>query len=606
MILLTIPGGIPALAGNEGPDSARTFIADPVVITGTQTSMALRFVPASISTITSSQLDQTGKLSLLDAVSEEVPGVFVTQRGVIGFGINNPAGTITIRGVGGSPNTQVLVMIDGVPQFMGLFGHPFPDAYLSENAERVEVIRGPASVLYGTNAMGGVVNIITKKQTARGLTFSGTSSYGTFDTQEYTAGVGYRKGNLDILVTGGHDETAGHRAYSGYNMNNGYLNGAYKVSRALSIRLSGNINGFRTFDPGPAASPKIDNWFEVMRSSGSVSLENQLAILDGSLRLFYNYGDHDVFDGFHSIDRNLGAVFYQNIRATEGNVSTFGVDYQHYGGVAVNDVSRMDFGRHFMDEAGVYALVQQLLMNSVMLNAGARLQRNGAYGSELVPQVGIAWSIEPSSTLKMSVSKGFRSPTIRELYLFPTHNESLQPERLWNYEVGMMQSFDGIARFEVTGFLAQGSNLILMEGVAPSLWWTNSGSFTHKGLEFSGHYIPIEGVRLAASYSYVDPGEQTYATPKHKLYLGCSYSRDGFDLGLTLQQIAELYGGDNYQNRLPDYTLVGLRAGYRITEFAYAFVSGRNLLNTSYQTIYDYPMPGRVLRAGVRLKLGAD
>lgn len=597
---------LPALAGDEEPDSVKTFVADPVVVTGTQTSMALRFVPASVSTITSTQLEQTGKLSLLDVVSAEVPGVFVTQRGVIGFGINNPAGTITIRGVGGRPNTQVLVMIDGVPQFMGIFGHPFPDTYLSENAQRVEVIRGPASVLYGTNAMGGVVNIITKEQSAKGLNFSGTSSYGTFDTQEYSLGVGYRNGSFDILLSGGHDETAGHRAYSGYNVNNGYLNGAYKLSRDISLRMSANINGFRTYDPGPAASPKVDNWFEVMRSSGSVSLENQFGEFDGSLRLFYNYGDHDVFDGFHSIDRNLGAVCYENFRAMEGNVSTAGIDFQHYGGMAVNNVYHTDFGSHFMDEVGVYVLVQQLFMNRVMLNAGLRLQHNGVYGNELVPQAGIAWSLMHGSTLKMSVTKGFRSPTIRELYLFPGHNPDLQPERLWNYEIGLMQTFAGAARCEVTAFIAEGSNLILIEGAAPNLLLTNSGSFVHKGVELSGQYMPVEGVRMSGSYSYVDPGDQTYATPKHKFFLGCNYSRDRLDLNLTLQEVAELYGNDDYQNRLPNYTLMGVRVGYRFTEFAYAFVSGRNLLNTSYQTIYDYPMPGRVLTAGLRLKIGLE
>ncbi len=606
VLLSIVMGCLPAPAANEEPDSARTFIADPVVVTGTQTIMALRFVPASVSTITSGELEEAGRLSLLDAVSEEVPGVFVTQRGVIGYGINSPAGTITIRGVGGSPNTQVLVMIDGVPQFMGLFGHPFPDTYLSENAQRVEVIRGPASVLYGTNAMGGVVNIITKKQNGKGVSFGGTSSYGRFDTQEYGAHMGYKAEDFDVFLAGGHDETAGHRAYSGYNMNNGYFNGGYRFGDAVSARVNGNINRFRAYDPGPAASPKIDNWFEVMRSSGGLSLENHFERFDGSLRLFYNYGDHDIFDGFHSIDRNLGAVFYQNVRALEGNVSTVGVDYQHYGGMAVNDLLHADFGSHFTDEVGVYMLVQQMFVNRVMLNAGMRLQHNGSCGSELVPQAGIAWSVAPASTLKMSVSKGFRSPTIRELYLFPTHNESLQPERLWNYELGVMQTFAGMARFEVAAFFVKGSNLILMEGVEPDLQWRNSGSFTHEGVEFSGHYMPAEGVRIAVSYSYVDPGDQTYAMPRHKFYLGCRYSREKLNVNVALQEIAGLYGNDYSRNRLRDYTLVAARVGYSVTEYADVFVAGQNLLNLNYQTVYDYPMPGRMLSAGLRLGFDLD
>ncbi|MCL5020975.1 MAG: TonB-dependent receptor [Bacteroidetes bacterium] len=401
----------PAFAWNSDDDSTKTFTTEPVVVTGTQSGMLLKFVPASISLVTTKELEESGRMSLLDVVSERIPGVFVTQRGVIGFGINNPAGTITIRGIGGSPNTQVLVMIDGVPQFMGLFGHPFPDTYLSGDAGRVEVVRGPASVLYGTNAMGGVINIITKREVEKGLRFTGESSYGTFKTQEYSAGIGCSAGKFDILLSGNHDQTAGHRAYSGYNVSNGYINGGGEFSDNLNLRLSGNINEFMTYDPGPASSPKIDNWVNVLRSTGSVSIDNKFRNVDGSVRLFYNYGGHDVFDGFHSIDRNLGAVLYENLRLREGNVSTVGVDYQHYGGAAVNNIFHTDFGSHFTEEIGLYAMVQQLVMNTIMLNVGARFQHSSVYGNEFVPQGGIAWGVTSSATIKASISKGFRSPS---------------------------------------------------------------------------------------------------------------------------------------------------------------------------------------------------
>lgn len=550
------------------------------------------------------ELEESGRMSLLDVVSERIPGVFVTQRGVIGFGINNPAGTISIRGIGGSPNTQVLVTIDGVPQFMGLFGHPFPDTYLSKDARRVEVVRGPASVLYGTNAMGGVINIITRRETVEGFRFTGESSYGTFNSQEYSTGIGYRAGKFDILLSGGHNETAGHRPYSGFNVNNGYINGGYELSNNLNLRWSGNVNSFRTYDPGPASSPKIDNWVDVMRSTGGVSLGNKFGNVDGSVRLFYNYGDHDVFDGFHSIDRNLGAVLYENFHLRDGNVSTVGADYQHYGGTAVNNLSRVDFGRYFADELGVYAMVQQLVANTIMLNAGARLQHSSVFGNVVVPQGGIAWSVTPSTTIKASVSKGFRSPTIRELYLFPAPNPELQPERLWNYEIGLLHNISDHADFEITGFVAEGSNLILTEGNYPNLRLTNSGNFTHRGVESSGHYNPVDGLSLDGCYSYIDPGNQTYASPRHKFFLGCNYAHRRLSVNITLQKIAGLYGSDYHRNRLSNYTVAGARLAYQVTDYAGVFVSGQNLFNVSYQTVYDYPMPGRTVLAGVILRVG--
>ncbi len=587
-------------------DSAKVYYGRPVVVTGTQVEMSERYVPASISVVTSKELRSSGQISLLDALSQQVPGLFVARRGVIGYGINSQAGTITIRGLGGSPNTQVLVMIDGVPQFMGLFGHPLPDSYLSEDAERVEVIRGPASVLYGTNAMGGVINVITTKNRDTGTTLRAGASYGSFNTQEYNAGAGYGTGKLNILLSGDHDQTDGHRPNSGFNTNDGYLDAGYDMDDNFSLRLNGSINKFKTYDPGTIYSPLTNNWVDVLRSTGSISLDDRFSQFDGSLKLFYSYGDHRVYDGFHSLDRNLGAVLYQNFHPFEGSIFTAGAEYQYYGGSAVNNITGLNYGRHYVNEFGVYALVEQMFFSQIMLNAGVRVEHSTVYDNEFIPQAGVAWTVTASTTLKASVSKGFRSPTIRELYLFPAPNPELEPERLWNYELGLLQSVTRDAAFEFTGFLADGSNLILTEGVYPNLQLLNSGAFTHRGIEFAGHYRPTGNLRVAASYSYIDPGNQTYSTPKQKLFVGfnCAYGKA--DINLTLEHIADLYGADNSRNKLADYTLAGAHASYDVADFADVFLTVENLFNASYQTIYGYPMPGRTLFAGLNLHLGKE
>lgn len=133
---------------------------------------------------------------------------------------------------------------------------------------------------------------------------------------------------------------------------------------------------------------------------------------------------------------------------------------------------------------------------------------------------------------------------------------------------------------------------------------SNSGSFTHRGIEFAGHYRPTEQLSINANYSYIEPDQQTYTTPKHKLYVGLNYTYDKISLNLALQHIAVLYGADGSQERLPDYTLLGARVSYQAAEFINIYVSGENLFNISYETIYDYPMPGRALLAGFSLRLG--
>ncbi|MFA7358409.1 MAG: TonB-dependent receptor plug domain-containing protein, partial [Bacteroidales bacterium] len=117
---------------------------------------------ANVSRIGLETIENRYETSVLSLLSEEVPGLFTTQRGLMGYGVaGGAAGTINIRGLGGSPSSQVLMLIDGQPQYMGLMGHPLADTYLASMAEQVTVNRGPASVLYGSNALGGTININT-------------------------------------------------------------------------------------------------------------------------------------------------------------------------------------------------------------------------------------------------------------------------------------------------------------------------------------------------------------------------------------------------------------------------------------------------------------
>jgi outer membrane receptor for ferrienterochelin and colicin len=168
---------------------------------------------------------------LLPILNGRVPGLFVTERGVTGFGVaQGSAGQISIRGIGGNPTTGVLILIDGHPQFMGIMGHPLSDSYVASDAERVEVIRGPASILYGTNAMGGVINIITKKQTQEGVHGNARLSYGSFNTQKYMASGGFKKEKFSAYISVNHDQTDGHRPNSDFKITNGYVKLGYNFN----------------------------------------------------------------------------------------------------------------------------------------------------------------------------------------------------------------------------------------------------------------------------------------------------------------------------------------------------------------------------------------
>src|ERR1035437_1049771 len=181
-------------------DFKDTINLKEIVVTGTTYEVNKNIIPMAISVVSRTQIAESNESALLPVLSGRIPGLFVTERGVTGFGVSSgSAGQISIRGIGGNPTTGVLILIDGHPQFMGIMGHPLPDSYVTSDVDRVEVIRGPGSLLYGSNAMGGVINIVTRKQSKEGFTSDFRMMYGSFNTQKYMGTAGYKHNKISVF-----------------------------------------------------------------------------------------------------------------------------------------------------------------------------------------------------------------------------------------------------------------------------------------------------------------------------------------------------------------------------------------------------------------------
>lgn len=149
-ISLCLPVSAAAFAQTYGDSTGVRHLGE-VVVTGTNDALSRNLMPYTVSDISEKQLEATGSTQLLSAVSGLVPSLFVTERNIFGFGVSNGgSGGVKIRGVGGSPTNAVLMMVDGQPQFAGIYSHSVADFYQTEYVDHVEVLRGPASVLYGT------------------------------------------------------------------------------------------------------------------------------------------------------------------------------------------------------------------------------------------------------------------------------------------------------------------------------------------------------------------------------------------------------------------------------------------------------------------------
>ena len=154
LLLATCAAGLSLQAEEALRDTTRM---DEVVVTGTRNATDARHLPLTVTSISNETLNENYRSSVLPTVMEQTPGLFATSRGLLGYGVNTGAGDLKVRGVGSG--ARMLVLIDGQPQYAGLMGHPIPDVCQTLMTEKVEVLRGPASLLYGSNAMGGVVQL---------------------------------------------------------------------------------------------------------------------------------------------------------------------------------------------------------------------------------------------------------------------------------------------------------------------------------------------------------------------------------------------------------------------------------------------------------------
>ena len=275
---------VPAAVADELPDSVRqrpVYPIEEVVVTGTRNETDVRLLPMTVSVVDRAAIERSGRQSLLPILTEQVPGLFATARGIMGYGVSTgAAGGMSLRGIGGAPQaglptTGLLVLIDGHPQYMGLMGHPIADAYQSMLAERVEVVRGPASVLYGSNAMGGVINIVTRKQREEGIRTDLQAAYGSYNTLQTELSNRIRKGRFTSVVTGSYNRTDGHRADMGFEQYGGYAKLGYELSRAWTLSGDVNLTHFNASNPGEVTAPLIDNDSRITRGRASAALANR-------------------------------------------------------------------------------------------------------------------------------------------------------------------------------------------------------------------------------------------------------------------------------------------------------------------------------------------
>lgn len=612
-----------AQTGKDSTKVARSYAINEVVVTGTRSETDVRHLPMTVSVVGRPQLEASQQTSVLPVLNSQVPGFFSTSRGVMGYGVATGAsGQMSLRGIGGPaqaglPTTGLLVLIDGHPQYMGLMGHPIADAYQTMMAERVEVLRGPASVLYGSNAMGGVINIVTRKMQEDGIRTNiniGAGSYGSIQTEATNR---IRKGRFSSTVTASYNRTDGHRADMAFEQYGGYAKLGYDFTDNWKVWGDVNVTRFNATNPGSVMKPYIDNDQRITRGMTSFALENHYEKTSGALSFFYNWGDHWINDGyqpggeplqyrFNSNDQMLGVSWYQSVQLFQGNRLTVGADYFHFGGEAWNqffDGHRETSANKSLNEVAGYVDFRQDIAAWLTLDAGARVDYHSQTGTEFIPQVGLAFHLPENAEIKAMASKGFRNPTIREMYMFPPQNPDLKPEKLWNYELSFSQRLmDNRLSYGLNVFYINGENLIirLPNPNGSGMLNQNSGEIENWGAEANVGYQFNPVWSVMANYSWLHMENPVLASPEHKLYGGVNFRKGRWSASTGIQYVKGLYTDLDAATK-ENFVLWDMQGSFKATNYLSFYVRGENLLAQRYEINAGYPMPKATFMGGVNI-----
>lgn len=601
---------LPAGASDVRADSLHRL--REVVVTGTNSRVEARLLPYTVSVVGHERLESAGQTQVLSAISGMVPGLFVTERSIFGFGVSNGgSGHIKMRGVGGDRASAVLMMVDGQPQFAGIYSHHIADFYDKEYVERVEVLRGPGSVLYGSNAMAGAINVVTKNPRERGVRTTISSQYGSYNTWLSSVTNTTRFGRFSSLLSASYNRTDGNVKNFDFRQADGYVKLGYDFSEAWKATADYTLMHFKGNDPiyPRLSNPESTDIYRqnITRGEASISASNRYGATNGMVRAYYSYGNHFVDDPrhFHSTDDRLGIMLYQNFSPWRGASATVGFDFDSYsgeipvsGGNEHKEGSMTTISRKRITEYSPYITLSQSLAGEIInLSGGLRMANSDKFSTQWIPQFGFALNPGLGFTVKGNLAMGYRNPSFRELYLYRMANPDLQPEKMMNYELSVGKYCSRYFVADVTAYYSRGTNMIQVVDASN----VNTGRFVNKGVEISARSNPLNNLQLFASYSFLHTSlSNLVGAPRHQYYLGAELTLwHKLMVAANLKGVGDLYVADDVKRQ--NYALLNLKLTYRICRYVDVFVRLDNITDARYVINRGYDMPGFTAMGGFKV-----
>lgn len=613
-------------AVSENEDSLKVYtLEDSIVVVADRYRINLKNQAYNYQLVSKENIAPLAVHSALETVDMYFPSAYIMEKKVVGYGVGTAgSGQVYLRGQGGHPNTGVLVLLNGHPDFMGVFGHPLPDVYGLDDVEQVEILAGPASTVFGSQAQGGVINIVTRPDYKNPLRFRVES--GSYNTFNAALNLSHRIEQHGVYLSARRKITDGHIAQTGFE--SWHLQGGweYQFSPQWELSVSGRYVPYSFDDPsrGENDAAALGTYGKIDRATGEIIVRNSSDRLQGSGQLYFNYGKHRFFDGYLSHDYTAGFSAYQYLKINGRFSVAAGTDLIQYGGKAKNDFARLPNGQpvvnpeqHEMFSAGLYTLAFYQPFSSLNLKAGLRYQHYSHPFQVVSPMAGLTWHISGQLSYFMSYQNGFRVPTLMELYLFPSANADLEKEQINSTETGLSYSYAGnnlVSLVLYRNTIQDKIQNLAFATPPPMTKFINSASENQWGIESRCKQWFSNNISGQFSYSYLDAGNLLAFNPEHQFKYMISARLKNYRFNLFGKYVESLYTENITRDnpdpqRIPDYHVLNLavEANFGIVN---AHLKLLNLLDREYLATvipelgnFAYRAPGFHILAGIEVKI---
>ncbi|KIH76522.1 vitamin B12 transporter [Geoalkalibacter ferrihydriticus] len=598
-LLFVLSFSTPALA------QAQTFNLPEIVVTASRWDEPRADVPQSLTVISRDEIERRGT-SFVTELLQTQSDLFLVQNG--GAGKN---ATLLLRGGNGR---QVLVLVDGVRVNSPSTGAADLGGLLTDDIERIEILKGPQSTLYGSEAMAGVVNIITRKVVGPPKTALLVEA-GSFSTRKASGSLSGGTDRHDYRFSATWLDTQGISAARSGTEPDAYTNTTLsarlgfapsaRTGLDLNLRYVHDRSELDGFEAGVGMVDAL-NWIQ-KRDDYLVALRGEIFLLD----------NYEQTLGLSLAGQRLKSedpdTLWNNARI---NTTTHQLDWQHVldldrltlsGGFAYRReaAENKDVFDEAVDNKAGYANTKlRLLDENLILDAGLRYDKHETFGDELTYRIGALYHFRPRDLrIRANHGSGFRAPSLNELFYPFYGNPNLKPEKSSAWDVGIEQDFfAGRLTLGATWFQQRYRNLIQTNFATFTA--DNIGRARVKGLELTAMARPMDAVLIKSSYTWldaldVDTQSRLALRPRSKVVSSVEYTFAALSLGVehiyVSRRLDPFIGRD-----LSAYGLVNLRSAYTLTRSLSVFARIDNLFDKSYEVAGDFGTPGFAAFGGLK------